>query len=108
VVLVVGSESEDLPLLLRQADRAVALVGEVESRELAAAVAGLEQRVELVLLGSGAAGGRASPASESMPLLRVIGRDEASPHGVSPAEIAWLGRHLSRTKLGLALGAGGA
>jgi NTE family protein len=37
-----------------------------------------------------------------------MSRDRDADGGLSPGDIAWLGRHLSRTRLGLALGAGGA
>ena len=40
--------------------------------------------------------------------MRVAAREGASADPLPPAEVAWLGRHLARTKIGLALGAGGA
>ena len=50
------------------------------------------------------AGGAAAEGGEPR-LVRVIAGEGA---GLPAAGIAWLGRHLARTKLGLALGAGGA
>ena len=41
--------------------------------------------------------------SEGRPIEVLLVGDDGRP-----ADVAWLGRHLSRTKLGLALGAGGA
>jgi NTE family protein len=42
-------------------------------------------------------------------VVRAVERPAADgPGALAPADVAWLGRHLARTKLGLALGAGGA
>jgi predicted acylesterase/phospholipase RssA/CRP-like cAMP-binding protein len=83
--------NEDLPLLLEHMDRVVVLATNAEARRAAPAS---DDRTDLILFG----------AAESSP-PRVTKRFGAEP---TAREIAWLGRHLTRTKLGLALGAGGA
>jgi len=93
VLVVVGAVHELLPLVLEHVDRVVVLV---ETRE-AAAVARLGQRADIVLIG---------PAGAGADALRVLSRDEDGT--VPRRDVEWLGRHLSRTKVGLALGAGGA
>ena len=61
--------------------------------------------VELALVGGGGPG--SAPVGGAT-LVRHISHDGDSVAGLPPNEVAWLGRHLARTKLGLALGAGGA
>lgn len=97
-VLVLGPTDGGAGLLLELTSRAVA-VGGVD--ELAALQA-LEGRVELAVLGD-----NGTPAGTD-DAIRVLTRDASAPGGYSHGDVAWLGRHLSRTKLGLALGAGGA
>jgi NTE family protein len=81
VVLSAELDRSTLALVLEQVDRAVVLASEREAADLPAA-------------GTGGA-----------PLeLRTVADGAPLP----PREVAWLGRHLARTKLGLALGAGGA
>jgi NTE family protein len=97
VLAVVPTSDPHLGGLLRHMDRAVLLT----SRETAAKL--MDERLsgltpELFLVGEEAS--LQSPAGG-----RVV-RTAKSP--LSAIEIQWLGRHLSRTKLGLALGAGGA
>jgi NTE family protein len=81
VVLAGQLDVSVLPLLLEQVDRAVLLASDGESERLPAA-----------------------PASAApLELVELAGSGPDRAH-----DIAWLGRHLARTKLGLALGAGGA
>jgi predicted acylesterase/phospholipase RssA/CRP-like cAMP-binding protein len=100
VVLAAGLARDTLPLLLEQVDRAVVLVGEGEGDDLpgpATASAPIE-----IVLATDAAGGRRREG-----VVRLVKPVDGAP-GLPPADVAWLGRHLARTKLGLALGAGGA
>jgi NTE family protein len=100
VIALVRPDHRNLPLLLDQVDRAVALLDLAEARTLATRLGALAARLELVALGVG--GGRA--AADAIP-LRLIRTCAAEFGG---ADVAWLGRHLARAKLGLALGAGAA
>ncbi len=110
VVLVADLETPDLWLLLDAADRAVALVG--NEGELARLTTSLDtaaaggRSVDVVALGETPAESRrlSQRAGPRTPVLRAVG-SRTSP---AAEDVAWLGRHLSRTKLGLALGAGGA
>ncbi|MBA3365918.1 MAG: cyclic nucleotide-binding domain-containing protein [Actinobacteria bacterium] len=79
VLVLIGLENETAPPILDGVDRVLALVSESER-------------------------GRLVPLEDDAGPLEVV------PLGADgrPADVAWLGRHLSRTKLGLALGAGGA
>ena len=94
VVIAAPLDSEDVPLLLQHVDRAVALVG------------GEDDWARVAALGR-------TPAVADRPIEIVLHADAKHGDGVvhrlpADAEPAWLGRHLARTKLGLALGAGGA
>jgi NTE family protein len=97
VLVVAGSEQEDVVALVAQVDRTVALVDTDGAARLAAG--GAQATIEVALL-AGAAGDGGTVAG--LPLARTIA--QANRQG----DIAWLGRHLARTKLGVALGAGGA
>ena len=92
-MLVAELDPGSIGVLLEQVDRAVVLTGEAEAKGLptpAAAAAPLE----VVLVGP-----THRPRDD---VVRVC------EGGVSARDTAWLGRHLTKTKLGLALGAGGA
>jgi NTE family protein len=96
VIVTVDHRQPDLHIILRELDRAVYLLADAEARRLGPGIEG-HATTEWIQIGgpaSGALGGRA-------PVRRV-----ALP--ASERDRRWLGRHLSRTKLGLALGAGGA
>jgi NTE family protein len=103
VVVTAALDQEDLPQLLREVDRAVGLIGSgEEARRLG--VLALEhgvkgQPVEVVLCGE------ARPDELAVDAVRVV---RARGGDLTGDGAAWVGRHLSRTKLGLALGAGGA
>lgn len=109
VVFVGDLGSDTLPVLADAADRTVALVGdEDEWKSLTAALrrAPDGDRTEVVVCAGTPARSRRlqQRCGAAARVVRVL------PPGTPPAagEIAWLGRHLARTKIGLALGAGGA
>jgi NTE family protein len=104
VVLVAALGQESLGLVAEHVDRAVVVLAAGEG-EMPTGLAETAPQVELALVG-GEAPGRAPAAGAT--LVRHISRDGDSPAGLPPDDVAWLGRHLARTKLGLALGAGGA
>ena len=93
VILTYALDGDDLPQLLRHVDRTVAVVASQEDADRLAAVAerhGVRGQPIEVVLGDGVE----PPPGDA---LEVVHR------GVDDA--AWIGRHLARTKLGLALGA---
>jgi NTE family protein len=111
VVIAARAAGRSAPLLLDHVDRAVVLVeDEREAARLAEAVPLDRRRMDVVLVrdGSGPSvlpdGGR---RLGNLPVTRVA-RRQSRDGPLEARDIAWLGRHLSRTKLGLALGAGGA
>jgi len=104
VLLPAAIGQELLRPVLQSADRTVALVESNGEVERVAACLGPGERAEVVVLAE--AGGSQAAAGPSTPVVRVL---ELEPSGALPGRDAgWLGRHISRTKLGLALGAGGA
>jgi predicted acylesterase/phospholipase RssA/CRP-like cAMP-binding protein len=113
VILSAPAGHDETKLLLSQVDRAVALVaGAREARRVAALAAGRgprDTRLELVAVDDGAAHQLQRALGPAAATSRVAGATDGDAAPVlSDDEIAWLGRHLARTKLGLALGAGGA
>jgi NTE family protein len=100
VAIAATPEEEGMTLLLEHAHRVVAVLDDQEAVTLAAMLRKTSQDGELVLI------------SEEKDLPRAIVDDyrviRRCPAGLTATDVAWLGRHLSRTKLGLALGAGGA
>lgn len=97
VIVVARAEGKTAPFLLDHVDRALVLVEhEAEAERFAAGAS----QVQVATTGSSGA--------HEVAGLPVIRRFQTEAGAVPPAEIAWLGRHLARTKLGLALGAGGA
>ncbi len=106
-VLLPGElDPETMGLLLDEVDRVVALVGSARDAERLGALArgsnGSGTQVETVLIGEEAVAASREWAADAP--IRVV---RTCPRG-DPADEAWLARHLTRTKLGLALGAGGA
>jgi NTE family protein len=100
VILLAGLRQETLPLVFEHSDRAVVLLAEPEE---AALVEGLE--VDALLVEPD------PPSVWPTTLGRVrVARRLAAGTGAPLSEdaIAWAGRHVTRTKLGVALGAGGA
>jgi NTE family protein len=106
-VLLPGElDPETMTLLLDEVDRVVALVGSARDAERLGALArgpgGRGAQVEAVLIGDEAVAASCEwSAGAPIRVVRTCPRAD-------PADEAWLARHLTRTKLGLALGAGGA
>ena len=100
VLVSVGLEHDELPTLLGEMDR-VLLIGDVtDAWRLAARLDARDPRIEMAVVDADEAG--EVPASVAG--FRVVRAVRPGSRG----DVAWLGRHLSRTKLGVALGAGGA
>jgi predicted acylesterase/phospholipase RssA len=98
VIIAVEDDDPRIGLLLEHADRVVAVSCD-QMVNFGARLQATAQRAELFLLSDDPV--VPAPSNE----YRVVRRFGFT---LSPADVAWLGRHLSRTKLGLALGAGGA
>jgi len=97
VLIVANLDQRELPALLQNVDRVLLLGTEAECSSAARACSPIG---EVVLITS--AGSHVARFVGGLNVVRTINPD------VPQADIAWLGRHLSRTKIGLALGAGGA
>lgn len=109
IVLVLADLSQEaLPALLDAVDRTVAIVANGSESALLGALRSRlpgEPAVELVFLRQ--AGETARTTDAEMRVVRSVDYDHAG--GTLAADDArWLGRHIARTKLSLALGAGGA
>ena len=96
VIITVDHGQADLPVILRELDRAVYLLTDAEAGSLRACIEAGHATMEWILTG-----GQACRVPGLAPLRAI-------ELPASEREVRWLGRHLSRTKLGLALGAGGA
>ena len=103
-------DRDRLALVLESMDRVLVIGDEAGIRALrlptwfgAPGRAALPRHPEVVLLTS--PGRPAVAAVEGMPVLGTIPAGAPRGAGDAAATIAWLGRHLCRTKLGLALGA---
>ena len=99
-ILVVRGEERGLARLLARAHRVVAVASRGEALALTPRMPAGHRLADLVLLGT--VGDAPIPALAE---YRIARRCADVP---TASDIAWLGRHVSRTKLGLALGAGGA
>ncbi|MEA2589553.1 MAG: hypothetical protein QOH66_2480 [Actinomycetota bacterium] len=95
VVLVVSGDDPRLGTLVDQVDRTVVLCLSEEAPATRARLEGTASSQEMVLVGDGR--GMANGG-----VVRTINTARWTQ------SVGWLGRHLARTKLGLALGAGGA
>jgi NTE family protein len=106
-VLILGElDAKTLGLLLDQVDRVVAFAGTAGEVELLRDLAG-SGSLDVVLIGPEAERAHNSWPQEAKRLVvRVCEREDGFP--LANADLAWLARHVTRTKLGLALGAGGA
>jgi predicted acylesterase/phospholipase RssA/CRP-like cAMP-binding protein len=108
-VLILGElDAKTLGVLLDEIDRVVAFAGTAAEVELLRDLSGAgDGSLEIVLVG-----GEADRAHRSWPqdakrlVVRTCGREDGFP--LANSDLAWLARHVTRTKLGLALGAGGA
>src|SRR4051794_3011552 len=113
VLVAVDLRQSLLPLLLDQVDRAVAVVSDDEEARTVAALASepaIEHHpVEVVLIGESTTvrPRGLTQVQGAIPVTRLVIGERAG-ETLPPRDLDWLGRHLSRTKLGLALGAGGA
>lgn len=107
VLLLTELEPDTIVAVLGEVDRVLVLAATAADiaslEELARRARGVGPSLEVVLVGPVAqAAGRSWSAASN---LRVVCRCAQDP---SPHDLGWLARHLTRTKLGLALGAGGA
>lgn len=98
VLIVASPDAPGLPVLLQNVDRTLLLLREGEALPLPDAVRPGGPGMEIAVLTSG----RGAPAISGCRVVRSVDPERPGK------DTAWLGRHLSRTKLGLALGAGGA
>ena len=89
--------------VLEAADRTVALLTDEELPRLVALLDPGE-RAEVIALAESP--GATPEGTAATPVLRAFELEPSA--ALSARDAGWLGRHLSRTKLGLALGAGGA
>lgn len=96
ILAIADSHSAGLPELLLHSDKAVLLMEAASASRLRASV---HCKINMELVPIDGPSGKKPPASLSV--LRPV------PKG-GPLDPGWLARHLTRTKLGLALGAGGA
>ncbi|HEY1508017.1 MAG TPA: cyclic nucleotide-binding and patatin-like phospholipase domain-containing protein [Solirubrobacteraceae bacterium] len=109
-VLIPGDlDPDNLAVMLDEVDRVVALAGTAEEADRLGEIArGAEgRRLEVVLVSDQARNAsRAWSTASAKLIVRECPRQEDFP--LADADVAWLARHLTRTKLGVALGAGGA
>jgi NTE family protein len=109
VLIPSAFDPETVGVLLDEADRVVALVGDGEEAarlgRVAAAAEG--RRLEIVLVSDEArdASQMWNPGALKL-VVRECPRQPDFP--LADRDVAWIARHLTRTKLGVALGAGGA
>jgi NTE family protein len=106
-VLILGElDAKTLGVLVDQVDRVVAFAGTPGEVELLRDFAG-SGSLDVVLIGAEAERAHNSwPPEAKRLVVRVCEREDGFP--LANADLAWLARHVTRTKLGLALGAGGA
>jgi NTE family protein len=102
-------DPDTLGVLLDQVDRVVALVGNAEEAGRLGNVAAASEgrRLEIVLVSDEA---REASQMWHPGALNLVVRDcpRQPDFPLADPDLAWIARHLTRTKLGLALGAGGA
>ena len=109
-VLIPGDlDPEHLAVMLDEVDRVVAIAGTAEEAELLGRVAAAAEgrNLEVVLVSDEA---RSASRAWSLELVKRIVREcpRQQDFPLADADLAWLARHVTRTKLGVALGAGGA
>ena len=109
-VLILGElDAKTLGVLLDEVDRVVAFVGTAAEAELLRDLAGAGEGQPRGRPGRRRGrGGRTAPGRPEAKRLvvRTCEREDGFP--LANDDLAWLARHVTRTKLGLALGAGGA
>jgi NTE family protein len=102
-------DPETVAVLLDETDRVVALVGNAEEANRLGRVAEAAEgrRLEIVLVSDEA---REASQMWHPGALKLVIREcpRQADFPLTDADVAWIARHLTRTKLGLALGAGGA
>lgn len=109
VLIPADLDPEMLATLLDEVDRVVALIGSGEEADTLASLFDARDRgrLEIVLVGDEAeTASKAWRAGPQELIVRTCPRQNDYP--LADEDLAWLARHLTRTKLGLALGAGGA
>jgi NTE family protein len=109
VLTVSDLDLEHLGVMLDEVDRVVAIAGTAEEAERLGRVATAAEgrRLELVLVSDQARdASRVWPTSAAQLIIRECPRQAGFP--LADADVQWIARHLTRTKLGVALGAGGA
>jgi NTE family protein len=90
----------DIAVLMRYVDRVALLGSDADLHEISSACAQSSRTVDFFRIGLPASG---SPANDAgVRELRTLGAR------VRVDDLSWIARHLTRTKIGLALGAGGA
>jgi NTE family protein len=109
-VLIPGDlEPENLAVMLDELDRVVALAGNADEVERLGKVAEAAEgrNLEVILVSDEA---REASRAWSVEFFKRIVRDcpRQQDFPLADADLAWVARHLTRTKLGVALGAGGA
>jgi NTE family protein len=92
-------DQPDIASLIQYVDRVALLGTQADMHEAANACAEWHGSVDVFHVG--AAGFDGMPDTDGFRTVRTLHRDDA-------ADTGWIARHLTRTKLGLALGAGGA
>jgi NTE family protein len=104
VLLPAAIGQELLRPVLEAVDRTIALVGDADELERLGGLLAPGERADVVVLADSANGALAGSAAT--PVVRTIQLDPTG--ALTAADAGWLGRQATRTKLGLALGAGGA
>ena len=108
VLIPTDLDPDTLSTLLDELDRVVVLIGSGEDADTLAKLFDLRERgrLEIVLVGEEAEAASKSWREGPQELIvRTCERQDDYP--LADHDVTWLARHLTRTKLGLALGAGG-
>ncbi|MDS4069406.1 MAG: cyclic nucleotide-binding and patatin-like phospholipase domain-containing protein [Candidatus Competibacter sp.] len=99
-IVVVDANQPDIHLLVRNMDRIELILEPPEADRFRRMLGATACRINCILVNPSA---KNDPTTiDGFQLLRVL------PIAASHSEIAWLARHLTRKKIGLSLGAGGA
>ena len=100
IISVCYCDQPDLASLIRYVDRVALLGTEADLYKLSESCVSFKNRIDVFLTKVSAPS--SIGALGNCRVMRVLGSDE------DPSDTGWIARHLTRTKLGLALGAGGA